>query len=151
MAYSGLAQGLLTGELTRDTTFPEGDQRPTTVLFQPGVYERCLDAVDTLRPIAARASLTVPQLAIAWLLSRPGMSTVLVGARTVPEIEENVVGADTSVSLALPCPAPRTCSVVPHLAAPVPARLPRVNSRAGKLYPRAAHRRLAGRNSLGNQ
>lgn len=98
MAYSGLAQGLLTGELTRDTTFPEGDQRPTTVLFQPGVYERCLDAVDTLRPIAARASLTVPQLAIAWLLSRPGMSTVLVGARTVSEIEENVVGADTAVS-----------------------------------------------------
>ena len=97
MAYSGLAQGLLTGELTRATTFPEGDKRPTTVLFQPGVYERCLDAVDALRPIAARAGLTVPQLAIAWLLSRPGMSTVLVGARTVPEIEENVVGADTAV------------------------------------------------------
>jgi aryl-alcohol dehydrogenase-like predicted oxidoreductase len=98
MAYSGLAQGLLTGELTRDTVFPEGDNRPTTVLFQPGAYERCLDAVEALRPIAARAGLTVPQLAIAWLLSRPGMSTVLVGARTVPEIEENVVGADTTVS-----------------------------------------------------
>jgi myo-inositol catabolism protein IolS len=98
MAYSGLAQGLLTGELTRETTFPEGDNRPTTVLFQPGVYDRCLDAVDALRPIAARAGLTVPQLAIAWLLSRPGMSTVLVGARTVPEIEENVVGASATVS-----------------------------------------------------
>lgn len=51
-----------------------------------------------LRPIAVRTGLTVPQLAISWLLSRPGMSTV-VGARTVPEIEENVGGAETSISV----------------------------------------------------
>ncbi len=100
MAYSGLAQGLLTGNLTPRTTFPEGDNRPTTVLFQPGTYERCLDAVEALRPIAARAGLTVPQLAIAWLLGRPGVSTVLVGARTVPEIEENAGGATEQVSAA---------------------------------------------------
>ncbi|HLL51633.1 MAG TPA: aldo/keto reductase [Thermomicrobiales bacterium] len=98
MAYSGLAQGLLTGNLTAETTFPEGDKRPTTVLFQPGTYERCLVAVDALRPIAERVGLTVPQLAIAWLLGRPGVSTALVGARTVPEIEENVVGATQQVS-----------------------------------------------------
>jgi myo-inositol catabolism protein IolS len=110
MAYSGLAQGLLTGELTRETTFAPGDQRPTTVLFQPGVYERCLDAVEELRPIAARAGLTVPQLAAAWLLSRPGVSTVLVGARTVAEIEENVGGAVTvdPVELAAADAATRT-------------------------------------------
>jgi hypothetical protein len=40
----------------------------------------------------------VPQLAIAWLLGRPGVSTALVGARTVPEIEENVVGTNRQVS-----------------------------------------------------
>ena len=93
MAYSGLAQGLLTGELKRDTAFPEGDKRPTTVLFQPGTYERCLDAVEALRPIAARAGLTVPQLAVAWLVARPSVSCALVGARTVREIEENIGGA----------------------------------------------------------
>lgn len=98
MAYSGLAQGLLTGNFTPETTFPEGDKRPTTVLFQPGIYERCLAAVEALRPIAHRAGLTAPQLAIAWLLARPGVSTALVGARTVPEIEENVLGATTPVS-----------------------------------------------------
>jgi aryl-alcohol dehydrogenase-like predicted oxidoreductase len=98
MAYSGLAQGLLTCNLTAETTFPTGDQRPTTVLFQPGTYERCLAAVAALRPIAVRVGLTVPQLAIAWLLGRPGVSTALVGARTVPEIEENVVGAIQQVS-----------------------------------------------------
>src|SRR5215212_1241750 len=98
MAYSGLAQGLLTGDLSMETVFPEGDKRPTTVLFQPGTYERCLEAVEALRPIAERAGLSVPQLAISWLLARPGVSTALVGARTVPEIEENVLGATQQVS-----------------------------------------------------
>lgn len=93
MAYSGLAQGLLTGNLSAQTTFASGDNRPTTVLFQPGIYERCLEAVARLRPIAAGAGLTVAQLAVAWLIGRPGVSTALVGARTVAEIEENVVGA----------------------------------------------------------
>ncbi|HET7093718.1 MAG TPA: aldo/keto reductase, partial [Thermomicrobiales bacterium] len=100
MAYSGLAQGLLTGNLAPQTTFAASDQRPTTVLFQPGVYERCLDAVERLRPIAARSGLTVAQLAVAWLLGRPGVSTALVGARTVAEIEENVTGAIRSVDAA---------------------------------------------------
>lgn len=90
MPYSGLAQGLLTGTLRPDTVFAEGDERRTTVLFQPGTYERALDAVDGLRPIAARYGKTVPQLAVQWLTSRPGVSAPLLGARTVGEIEENV-------------------------------------------------------------
>jgi aryl-alcohol dehydrogenase-like predicted oxidoreductase len=87
--YSGLAQGLLTGTLTRDTKFVEGDERRTTVLFQPGTYEHALDAVDGLRPIAAKYGKTVAQLAIQWLASRPGVSAPLLGARMVAEMEEN--------------------------------------------------------------
>jgi myo-inositol catabolism protein IolS len=90
MPYSGLAQGLLTGALSRNTTFAEGDERRTTVLFQPGTYERALDAVDGLRPIAAKYGKSIAQLAIQWLISRPGVSAPLLGARTVREIEENV-------------------------------------------------------------
>jgi myo-inositol catabolism protein IolS len=98
MAYSGLAQGLLAGRLAPQTTFAAGDKRPTTVLFQPGVYERCLAAVEALRAIAVRAGLRVSQLAIAWLLGRAGLSTALVGARTVSEIEESVGGTTREVS-----------------------------------------------------
>jgi len=87
--YSGLAQGLLTGTLSRDTRFVEGDERRTTVLFQPGTYESALDAVDGLRPIAAKYGKTVAQLAIQWLTSRPGVSAPLLGGRTVREMEEN--------------------------------------------------------------
>ena len=87
--YSGLAQGLLTGTLSRDTVFVEGDERRTTVLFQPGTYERALDAVESVRAIAGKYGKTVAQLAIQWLTSRPGVSSPLLGARTVKEMEEN--------------------------------------------------------------
>ena len=89
MPYSGLAQGLLTGTLSRDTKFAEGDERRTTVLFQPGPYEHALDAVEGLRPIAAKYGKSIPQLAVQWLTSRPGVSSPLLGARTVSEMEEN--------------------------------------------------------------
>lgn len=92
MPYSGLAQGLLTGTLRPDTTFAEGDRRQGTVLFQPGTYERALAAVEHLRPMAARYGRSLPQLAIAWLTSRPGVSSPLLGARTVAEMEENAAG-----------------------------------------------------------
>lgn len=96
--YSGLAQGLLTGTLKRDTVFPEGDERRTTVLFQPGIYEKALDAVDGLREIAAKYGKTVPQLAVQWLTSRPGVSSPLLGARTVREIEENAGSVGWTIS-----------------------------------------------------
>ncbi|MEN9933992.1 MAG: hypothetical protein RLZZ387_571 [Chloroflexota bacterium] len=89
MTYSSLAQGLLTGHLTSETAFSAGDQRPTTVLFQPDHYARCLEAVAQLRPIAARYGKTVAQIALNWLVAQPGVSAALVGARTVLEIEEN--------------------------------------------------------------
>ena len=98
MPYSGLAQGLLTGALTRETVFAEGDQRRTTLLFQPGTYEQSLDAVEQLRPIAARYGKSVPQLAVQWLTSRPGVSSPLLGARTVRELDENAASVGWSIS-----------------------------------------------------
>lgn len=92
MTYSSLAQGLLTGTLTRDTTFAQGDNRPTTVLFQPPTYERCLDAVERMSPIAHKYGKTLAQVAINWVTQQPGVSASLLGARTVGEIEENAGG-----------------------------------------------------------
>ena len=97
MNYSSLAQGLLTGALSEATTFADGDKRPTTVLFQPEHYRRCLAVVEQLRPIATRYGKSVPQLAINWLVGRPGVSAGLLGARTVAEIEENAGGVGWSL------------------------------------------------------
>jgi myo-inositol catabolism protein IolS len=98
MPYSGLAQGLLTGALLHNTNFVEGDERRTTVLFQPGTYEHALDAVEGLRPIAAKYGKSVPQLAIQWLTSRPGVSSPLLGARTVHEMKENAGSVGWSIA-----------------------------------------------------
>jgi myo-inositol catabolism protein IolS len=90
VTYSSLAQGILTDTLTLHTQFPEGDQRPRTVLFQPENYRKCLEMVAQLRPLAKRLGVTMAQLALRWVLEQPGVTTALVGARTPAEIEENV-------------------------------------------------------------
>lgn len=100
MTYSSLAQGLLTGTLTRETQFPPGDNRPTTVLFGEEYYGRCLDAVEKMRPVAEKYGKTLAQLAIAWVIGRPGVSTSLLGARTVAEIEENTGGTGWAMDAA---------------------------------------------------
>ncbi len=98
MTYSSLAQGLLTGALTAETQFGPGDNRPSTVLFQPEHYGRCLAAVERLRPVADKYGRTVAQVAIAWLTGRPGVSAALLGARTPAEIEENAGGVGWSMT-----------------------------------------------------
>lgn len=90
MTYSSLAQGLLTGTITKDTKFPEGDQRPKTTLFQPDVLGPGLEAVEGMKPIAREYKVSLAQLALNWVISRPGVTTSLVGARTPREIEDNV-------------------------------------------------------------
>jgi len=116
MPYSGLAQGLLTGTLSRSAEFAEGDERRTTVLFQPGIYERSLDAVDGLRPIAAKYGKTIAQLAVQWLTSRPGVSSPLIGARTVREMEENAASVGWTI-------APEDVEAIDRLTAPIWAEI----------------------------
>jgi myo-inositol catabolism protein IolS len=116
MPYSGLAQGLLTGTLSRGTEFAEGDERRTTVLFQPGIYERSLDAVDGLRPIAAKYGKTIAQLAVQWLTSRPGVSSPLLGARTVREMEENAASVGWTI-------APEDVDAIDRLTSPIWAEI----------------------------
>ena len=55
-------------------------------------YSRCLDVVDHMKPIAEKDGKTLAQLAIYWVTTRTGVSTSLLGARTVKEIEENAAG-----------------------------------------------------------
>lgn len=92
-AYSPLAQGLLTGKFTRDWKFPQGDGRARAALFQPGVFEQCLGAVDEIKPIAARYGKTLGQTALNWTTAQPGLTSAIVGARNAAQAEENVGAA----------------------------------------------------------
>jgi aryl-alcohol dehydrogenase-like predicted oxidoreductase len=87
--YSSLAQGLLTGTMRLNTRFDRADIRPTSVLWRPENLGKCLYTVERLRAVAVRMGVTVAQLALRWLIEQPGVTTSLVGALTVAEIEEN--------------------------------------------------------------
>ncbi|HVF10930.1 MAG TPA: aldo/keto reductase [Abditibacteriaceae bacterium] len=93
IAYSPLAQGLLTGKFSKDNRPPESDNRSGNVLFQGEVYEKALAAVDQLKAIAAKYGKTTGQLSLQWLLSQPGMTSVIVGARTAAQVQDNIAAA----------------------------------------------------------
>lgn len=97
VAYSPLLSGLLTGKFTRDflQTLKEDDwrRRQNHPMFTEPMYSRILDFVDRLRPIAEKHGKTVAQLAIAWVLMHPAVTSAIVGARRPSQIEQNVGGA----------------------------------------------------------
>ncbi|MDJ0571024.1 MAG: aldo/keto reductase [Pleurocapsa sp. MO_192.B19] len=92
LAYSSMAQGLLTGKFSRDHQFAEGDNRSANVLFQGENFERAQDALQQLRPIAESHSCTLAQLSLAWLISQP-QTNAIAGARNAEQAEDNAKAA----------------------------------------------------------
>lgn len=89
LAYSPIAQGLLTGAVTMERTFPEGDIRNKNPLFKPGNRKKVIDMLGRVAPLARDHDLTLGQLFTAWLVHQPGVTTALVGARNRAQVEEN--------------------------------------------------------------
>jgi aryl-alcohol dehydrogenase-like predicted oxidoreductase len=104
MAYGSLAYGLLTGAFTEDTTFEPNDWRSNGVAFgQPILggenFRHNVRLVQQLKDeVAAPKGLTVAQLALAWVVRNPVVTTAMVGARVPAEIEENFEAANVSLS-----------------------------------------------------
>jgi aryl-alcohol dehydrogenase-like predicted oxidoreductase len=89
MVWSPLAGGLLSGKFATDGKGPEGARRAS---FDFPVVDkaRAFAVVDAMRPIAERHQASVAQVALAWLLSRPQVSTVIVGAKTPEQLTDNL-------------------------------------------------------------
>lgn len=87
--YSSLAQGILAGAIRLDTRYAAGDMRPRSVLWKPENLGKCLYTAERVRAAAEGLGVTPAQLSLRWLISQPGITTALVGARTVAELEEN--------------------------------------------------------------
>lgn len=88
LAYSPLAQGLLTGKYGPDNR-PDDDVRRANLLFQEGTYEKALGVVDAMRRIADAHGVTVTQVAVNWTAYFPGVTSVICGARR----KEHILGA----------------------------------------------------------
>ncbi|MBD1888431.1 aldo/keto reductase [Coleofasciculus sp. FACHB-SPT9] len=97
LAYSSLAQGLLTGKFGSDHQFDPADNRAKNKLFQGENYERAQQALDKLRPIAERHQCSLAQLALAWLIAQP-QTNAIAGARNTQQVIDNAKAGDIKLS-----------------------------------------------------
>ena len=91
LVWSPLGWGRLTGRIRRGQPLPAGSRLRETAQFSPPVdEERLYRVVDVLDAVAAETGHTVPQVAIAWLLTRPSVSSVIIGARDEAQLRDNL-------------------------------------------------------------
>ncbi|NNM51920.1 MAG: aldo/keto reductase [Pseudomonadales bacterium] len=93
MVWSPLAGGLLSGKFNRDGQGPAGSRR-ANFDFPVVDRDRAFTCVDALRPMAERRGVSVARMALAWLLSRSAVSSVIIGARTLDQLQDNLAAGD---------------------------------------------------------
>lgn len=93
VVYWPLVKGLLAGKLARGHVFPTTDSRHKYPMFVGEEYQRNLDLVDQLVPIAAECGRSVAQLVINWTIHQSGITSALCGAKRADQIRENALGA----------------------------------------------------------
>jgi aryl-alcohol dehydrogenase-like predicted oxidoreductase len=98
LVYGPLAHGVLSGTMTPATTFPAGDWRGSSADFKGQKFARDLEVVDRLKQYAAAHEITMPQLAIAWTISNPGVDVAIVGARHPEHLNDPAAAADMHLS-----------------------------------------------------
>jgi aryl-alcohol dehydrogenase-like predicted oxidoreductase len=99
MVWSPLAGGLLSGKYGREQQAEQGSRR-VTFDFPPVDRERAWDCVDAMRAIAQTRGVSVAQVALAWLLHQPPVTTVIVGARRPEQLADNIAATQVRLGAA---------------------------------------------------
>ena len=97
MVWSPLAGGLLSGKYNRDGNGPEGSRR-ATFDFPPVDKERAFACVDAMREIGDARGVSVARIALAWLLQRPFVMSVIVGAKSIEQLDDNLAATDIALT-----------------------------------------------------
>jgi aryl-alcohol dehydrogenase-like predicted oxidoreductase len=97
LPWSPLSGGFLSGKYRRDNPSPEGARR-SGFNFPPIDEERGFDAVDALDAIAKKKNATVAQIALAWLLAQPGVTSIIIGANKMSQLEDNLKSAEIELT-----------------------------------------------------
>ena len=116
IVWSPLAQGVLSGKYLPGKP-PPRDSRAASEVMSMAFGEdlrgdRTLDVVQQLRPIAEDAGLTMPQLALAWVLRDPRVSSAIIGASRPSQVEENVAASGVKLS-------PETLAAIDRVTLPL--------------------------------
>ena len=97
MVWSPLAGGLLAGKYDRDGNAPGGSRR-ASFDFPPVDKGRAFACIDAMRPIAEAHGSSVARIALAWLLHKPFVTSVIVGAKTVEQLDDNLAAVDVNLT-----------------------------------------------------
>ena len=97
LAYSPMAQGLLTGKFGPEHRFAKGDHRAANRLFRPEHFQRVQNALAQLRPIADKYGITQGQLALAWVIAQPG-TCAIAGARNAEQATQNAAAGSVRLT-----------------------------------------------------
>jgi aryl-alcohol dehydrogenase-like predicted oxidoreductase len=96
--FSPLGRGFLTGAVTRDSTFGDGDIRARLPRFTPGALAVNLELVDRVAAIAERKGATPGQIALAWLLAQRPWIVPIPGTRRLERLDENLGAAEIALT-----------------------------------------------------
>jgi aryl-alcohol dehydrogenase-like predicted oxidoreductase len=97
LPWSPLAGGLLSGKYSRDQQGPAGARR-TSFDFPPVDKERAFRVIDAMQPIAKSHGVSVARVALAWLLHKPPVTSVIIGAKTPEQLQDNLAAVDLKLS-----------------------------------------------------
>ena len=97
MVWSPLAGGLLSGKFGPDSEGPEGARR-ASFDFPPVNRDRAWDCVDAMKLIADARGVSVARIALAYVLAKPFVTTVIIGAKTVEQLDDNLAAADIALT-----------------------------------------------------
>lgn len=99
VVWSPLGWGRLTGKFDRENPIPAESRLHDTAQFAPPVNEEHLyRVIDALKQIAQETGYSIPQIALNWLLQRPTVASVLIGARNQTQLQENLEAKDIQLS-----------------------------------------------------
>jgi aryl-alcohol dehydrogenase-like predicted oxidoreductase len=96
--FSPLGRGFLTGQVTANTQFGEGDIRANLPRFEREALQANLALVDLITKVAERKNATVGQVALAWLLAQKPWIVPIPGTRRLERLEENLASADLELT-----------------------------------------------------
>jgi len=97
MVWSPLAGGLLSGKYDRDSAGPQGARR-TSFDFPPVNKDRAWPVIDVMREVGAAHGVSVARVALAYVLAKPFVTTVIIGARNTEQLEDNLAAADLTLT-----------------------------------------------------
>ena len=98
MVWSPLAGGFLSGKYTRNGVAEEGGRR-VNFDFPPVNKEKAYDIIDVIQAISEQKGVTVAQIALAWLLHQPVVTSIIVGAKKQEQLLDNLKAIEINLTV----------------------------------------------------